>query len=147
MLGITVSPSHSYLCHNKIRDERRAFKSLFFKMVRIRYAVALLAHCVFASSASASNLCGKQPTKAQVEQCYQSSISERKEALEEFHEAILASTNIPQEVKLQVSRDYKSFIKNIFNFCPDSACVDAAMMEQIKDMYQETSKYTTRITH
>lgn len=79
---------------------------------------------------------------ATVEQCHQSSISERTAALDEFHEAILTSTNIPQAVKLQVSRDYKSFMKNIFSFCPDTACVDAAMQEQIRDMYKEVSPFT-----
>jgi hypothetical protein len=105
-------------------------------------AVALIVLYAFASYASASNPCGKQPSKAKVEQCYERSISEKKEALEEFHEAILPSTNIPQEVKLQVSIDYKSFIKNIFSFCPDSACVDSAMLEQIRDMHKEVSPYT-----
>lgn len=105
-------------------------------------AVAFIALYAIASNASASNPCGKQPTKAKVEQCHQRSISERKEALEEFHEAILASTNIPQAVKLQVSRDYESFMKNIFSFCPDRACVDAAMMEQMRDMHKEVSPFT-----
>lgn len=103
---------------------------------------AIFVLCAFVSRASASSPCDKQPTTAQVEQCYQRSISERKEALEEFHEAILASTNIPQTVKLQVSRDYKSFMKNIFSFCPDSSCVDAAMLEQIRDMHKEVSPFT-----
>ena len=111
-------------------------------MARKQYVVALFALCAFASSASASSPCVKQPTKAKVEQCYERSISEKKEALEEFHEAILASTNIPQSVKLQMSRDYKSFMKNIFNFCPDSACVDAAMLEQIRDMHNVVSPFT-----
>ena len=105
-------------------------------------AVALIALYAFASSASASSPCDKQPTKTKVEQCYERSISEKKEALEEFHEAILDSTNIPQAVKLQVSRDYKSFMKNIFSFCPDRACVDAAMMEQMRDMHKEVSPFT-----
>lgn len=109
---------------------------------QLPHVIALLALCVFASSAPASSLCEKQSTKANVEQCHQRSISERQEALEEFHEAILASTNIPEAVKLQVSRDYKSFIKNIFSFCPDSACVDAAMLEQIRDMHKEVSPFT-----
>jgi len=104
-------------------------------------AVALIALYAFASCA-ASNPCDKQPTKTKVEQCYERSISEKKEALDEFHEAILASTNIPQAVKLQLSRDYKSFMKNISSFCPDSACVDAAMLEQIRDMHKEVSPYT-----
>ena len=111
-------------------------------MYRKPYVVALLALCVFVPSASASGQCGQQSTKAKAEQCHQRNISERKEALEEFHESILASTNIPQAVKLQVSRDYKSFMKNIFSFCPDSACVDAAMLEQIRDMHKEVSSFT-----
>lgn len=108
----------------------------------LSHAIALLALYIFGSSAFAASPCEKQPAKAKVEQCHQRSISERTEALEEFHEAILASTNIPQAVKLHVSRDYKSFMKNIFSFCPDSACVDAAMLEQIRDMHKEVSPFT-----
>jgi hypothetical protein len=77
-----------------------------------------------------------------VEQCHRRSISERAEALEEFHEAILTSTSIPPAIKVHVSQDYKSFMKNIFSFCPDSGCVDAAMLEQIRDMRKEVSPYT-----
>lgn len=116
------------------------FQHLKTAILRPR-AVALIALYAFASCA-ASNPCDKQPTKTKVEQCYERSISEKKEALDEFHEAMLASTNIPQAVKLQLSRDYKSFMKNISSFCPDSACVDAAMLEQIRDMHKEVSPYT-----
>lgn len=97
---------------------------------------------LFSSVSFADARCDKQASKAKVEQCYKKLVTERKEALEEYYEAIMDSSNIPATVKATIDQEYKNFIKNIFSFCPDNSCVEAAMMEQIKDMYKQTSRYT-----
>ena len=86
--------------------------------------------------------CERQSGKAKQDACYTQLIQDRKEALEEFEESISISSNIPENVKAVVLKDYQSFMRNISSMCPDKACVAGAMQEQIKDMYKETSKYT-----
>lgn len=107
-----------------------------------RYLLAL-AFSLFASVGFAETRCDKQSSKAKTEQCYQQLVTERKEALEEYYEAIMESSNIPANVKATIDQEYRNFMKNIFSFCPDNSCVEAAMLEQIKDMYDHTRKYTT----
>ncbi len=100
---------------------------------------------VFSLSASASfanTRCDKNVSTSEMENCYRQLVVERKEALEEYYEAIMESSNIPANVKGNIDQEYRSFMKNIFSFCPDNSCVEAAMMEQIKDMYNQTRKYS-----
>lgn len=106
-----------------------------------RHFVAL-SFSLFASVVFADVRCDKQASKAKVEQCYKQLVTERKEALDEYYDAIMVSSNIPATVKATIDQEYKSFIKNVFSFCPDNSCVEAAMMEHIKDMYKQTRKYT-----
>ena len=98
--------------------------------------------CHFATASFGNTRCDKQATKASAEACYKQSVAEKREALDEFHESIMASPKIPFNVKAQVEEDYRSFMRNIFSFCPDIACVGRAMMEQIRDMHKETGPYT-----
>lgn len=102
----------------------------------------VLALSLFASSAFAEVSCNKQGSKAKVERCFKQQIAENKEALEEYDEAIMASSNIPQDVKASVHDGFQSFMRNIYKTCNDLECVNLAMTYQIKDMYEETSKYT-----
>lgn len=104
------------------------------------YIFLLLA--LFSTAALADYRCDNLPDKAEVRKCYKNLVVQKQEALEEFHESIMDSEKIPPNVKKQVDKDYKSFMKNIYSFCPDIECVNSAMMEQLKDMYKETAKYT-----
>lgn len=108
-----------------------------------RYLVSLFVY-LFVSAVFADTRCDNQASKAKTEQCYQQLVTERKEALEEYYEAIIESSNIPANVKAAIDQEYRNFMKNLFSFCPDNSCVEAAMMEQIKDMYNQTRKYTIR---
>lgn len=104
------------------------------------YILLLLA--LFSTAAFADYRCDNLANKAEVKKCYRNLVTQKQEALEEFHESIMDSEKIPPEVKAQVDKDYRSFMKNIYDFCPDIECVNGAMMEQLKDMYKETNKYT-----
>lgn len=110
-------------------------------------SIAILFLFLFAGTSIAQETpdqrCGHQVTKAKQETCYLQLIKDRKEALEEYEEAINGSSIIPPQLKAQVLKDYHSFMRNISSMCPDNACISGAMMEQIKDMYKETAKYTT----
>lgn len=108
-------------------------------MYKLLFALTL---SLFTTFSFATNRCDKQPNKAKVEACYKQLVVERKEALEEYHQDIMDSSNIPANVKATISTDYKSFMRNISSMCPDNSCIEAAMLEHMKDMYNETRRYT-----
>lgn len=106
-----------------------------------KYLVVLILS-LYVSVSFAETRCDKQASKANAEHCYKQLVAERKEALEEYYEAIMESSNIPASVKATIDQEYRNFMKNIQSYCPDNSCVEAAMMEQIKDMNNQTRKYT-----
>lgn len=104
--------------------------------------LVILVFSLFTSTSFANARCDKKVSKAEMEKCYKKLVFERKEALEEYYEDIMASSNIPANVKAAIDQEYRNFMKNIYSFCPDNSCVETAMMEQIKDMYEQTRKWT-----
>lgn len=105
------------------------------------YFIAVLLS-LLASVSFAADQCSKAGSKTQVQQCYKQLVVDRKEALEEYYESIMESSNIPPQVKAKIAEDHVSFMKNIYEFCPDNDCVSSAMMGQIKDMRKDTQQYT-----
>lgn len=106
----------------------------------MRKYLTIIVLSLFPTFAIASN-CDTQGSKDKVEQCYKKEIKSKKEALDEYVEAIKMSDKIPPAIKMEVENDYKSFIKNIPSFCPDSSCISMAMSEHLKDMYSATRVY------
>lgn len=97
--------------------------------------------CLFASVSFAGDQCTKRSLKIEVETCYKQLVQEREVALREYYDSIMGSPKIPAHVKTTIHKDYRSFMRNIYTFCPNNSCVEAAMMEQLKDMYAATREY------
>lgn len=99
---------------------------------------------LFSLTAFANERCDRigLTSKKKEAACYKQSAKDTKEALEEYHDAIIESVNIPPEVKENVLKKYDAYMQAINESCKTDECKDKEMNEVIKVIYQMTSDYT-----